>query len=315
MVKKSIYGVESNMKIAIMLSTYNGKRYLREQLDSIMNQDIDAQVVLYIRDDNSNDETEEIVSKYSKKMQINFWHRKNVGPAKSFWELFMNGDIQADYYAFCDQDDIWDANKLQKAIISLEKFENCAALWCSNCRLIDSSGKLLEEKMQKEKIELSLISQIVCGTIQGAAMVFNNRLREYVYNKNIEEFPMHDFVLITYALSCGRVIYDEEPSFSYRIHENNVVASGGKSLFSRLKSSYYRWFSKQHRYENSKFAERILIDNKEYLDEETIKYLNCVAHCKYNIINRYRILVNPLTKAQNKKAERSFKIRVLLGII
>ena len=80
-------------------------------------------------------------------------------------------------------------------------------------------------------------AQMVCGTTQGCAMLFNNKLRQYLINRNLSGKPMHDFVVMTYAIAIGKVIYDEEPSFGYRVHENNVVAKEGKGILKRTKLS------------------------------------------------------------------------------
>ena len=95
------------MKIAVLMSTYNGQKYLDEQLMSIADQTFSKMMTLYIRDDGSTDNTLKIIEKWKKKIDIVFFQGENVGPARSFWKLLMNSEIQADYYAFCDQDDIW----------------------------------------------------------------------------------------------------------------------------------------------------------------------------------------------------------------
>lgn len=303
------------MTIAVLMSTFNGHLYIDEQLKSIASQTLKNNIVLYVRDDGSTDDTIKIIERWKKKLNIIIYKGKNIGPAKSFWELFMNLDIQADYYAFCDQDDIWDIDKIERGVNSLKGHDNEAMLWCSNCRLIDGNDVVLEKQMYKESLQFSIVSQIVSGTIQGCAMLFNNCLRNYIYNKQITDFPMHDFVLITYAIAAGRVIYDETPAFSYRIHANNVVANRGKNRIQRTLGSINKWFSKEHIYENSSFAKQIFLDNEEYLDQETKSYINMVTHCKKNFINRIKIIKNPLSKTIYKDAERSYKIRVFLGII
>ena len=103
------------MIIAIMLSTYNGEKYIRKQLDSLVNQSYKAYMKVFVRDDGSTDNTLSILEEYIEKINLTIIKGENVGPGKSFWKLFMNQNINADYYAFCDQDDIWDSDKLKKA--------------------------------------------------------------------------------------------------------------------------------------------------------------------------------------------------------
>ena len=302
------------MKIAILMSTYNGHKYLNEQMDSLANQTLKDSMTIYVRDDGSSDDTIEIIEKWSKRIDIVLYKGKNVGPAKSFWELFMNPEIQADYYAFCDQDDVWDQDKLEKGIKALKK-EKEEALWCSNCRIINSNGKVILKEMNAHEPDFSIISQLVCGTTQGCAMLLNNALRGYITEKKIDEIPMHDFVVLTYAVAKGEVIYDECPSFSYRVHGSNVVAKEGKSILKKVCSTVNYWFSEQHRNEVSKFAQRVYTDNKNYIDEETQNFIKELLSSKTSIIRRIKVINNPRCDSDNKKGLRSFRIRTLLGVI
>ena len=302
------------MKIAILMSTYNGHRYLDEQMKSLESQTLKYNMTVYVRDDGSGDDTIKIIEKWGKKLDIVLYKGKNVGPAKSFWELFMNPDIQADYYAFCDQDDVWDQDKLEKGVEALKK-EKEEALWCSNCRIIDGNDKVILKEMNAHKPNFSIISQLVCGTTQGCAMVLNNALRKYISEKRIEEIPMHDFVVLTYAIAKGSVIYDKIPSFSYRVHDSNVVAKEGKCILKKICSTIEHWFSEKHRNEVSKFAKKLYIDNKNYMDKETQDFIKELLGSKNSIIQRIKLINNPRCDSDNKKGLRSFRIRTVLGVI
>lgn len=302
------------MKIAVLMSTYNGHKFLDKQLKSIAEQTLVDDLKLYIRDDGSSDDTFEIIEKWEEKIDIVLFKGKNVGPAKSFWILFMDDNIQADYYAFCDQDDIWDPDKIERGVKAIDKEEN-PALWCSNCRLINGDERLLKKLMMTKKPDLSITSQLVCGSVQGCAMVFNSKLRNYIVMKKPETFPMHDFVVLTYGIAIGKVIYDENPSFSYRLHENNVIAKEQKKFSVRKIESLKRWFSDEHKYEVSNFAKIFLKDNSKLIDSDTIEFIEDIINCKKKWKIRCKIIRSPLTSTQNKAALRSFKMRVILGII
>lgn len=302
------------MKVAVLMSTYNGHKYLAKQMESLAKQTLNNDMIIYIRDDGSTDDTLEIIEQWKSKLNIVLYKGKNIGPAYSFWKLFMNSEINADFYAFCDQDDLWDSNKIEKGVSALERQE-VEALWCTNCRIIDQNDNVIMDEMNNKSPSFSIISQMVCGTTQGCAMMFNDTLRKYIYSKNIREIPMHDFVVMTYAIAKGKVIYDDSPSFGYRIHANNVVANRGKTVFKHISDLLYNWFSKEHIYENSKYANKLLSDNKDFLDLQTIQYLESIIACKNSLKNRLEIVQHPLSLNINKKAERSFKIKVMLGII
>lgn len=302
------------MKIAILMSTYNGEKYLDEQLESIFNQNVNAKITLYIRDDGSIDSTIDIIYQWKQKLDIVLYQEENLGPAGSFWRLFALDEITADYYAFCDQDDIWDSNKLQVGVEALKNQET-EALWCSNCRIIDQHGRVLTEKMNEYQPEFTIISQFVCGTTQGCAMLLNDKLRKYILKNNIQKMPMHDFVVMTYAIAKGKVFYEDKPYFGYRVHENNVVAKEGKNLIRHIKSSLNKWFSKDHKNELSDYAEYFLRDNMDFLDEDTQNYINNLINSRNSFVYRLKLLFDERTKSQNKKAERSFKIRAILGVL
>lgn len=122
-------------KIHILLSTYNGEKYLKAQLDSIFEQTY-KNFVLFIRDDGSSDHTVEIIQNYRKQndfiaSRIRFVKGKNVGWQRSFW-LLLEQSKGAKYYAFCDQDDVWLPQKLEAAIDMLEKRTILAYIYYAN---------------------------------------------------------------------------------------------------------------------------------------------------------------------------------------
>ena len=104
-------------KVQVVISTYNGEKNIVRQLDSIFDQ-VDVNVSVYIRDDNSKDGTLEVIDSYIKKYpnkKIEVSKGENIGYAKSFWTALRDCE-EADYYAFADQDDIWFSDKLKKSI-------------------------------------------------------------------------------------------------------------------------------------------------------------------------------------------------------
>ena len=108
--------------IQVLMSTYNGEKYLREQIDSIMMQDCEkkgvAKLCLLVRDDGSEDRTTEILAEYARRYpeQISWYQGKNKGVIQSFFDLIKRSDDGVDYYAFADQDDYWLENKLRVGI-------------------------------------------------------------------------------------------------------------------------------------------------------------------------------------------------------
>ena len=101
-------------KIAVLLSSYNGEQFIKEQIDSVLNQK-ECKVSLLVRDDGSTDNTIKILENYVNKGNLNYYCGKNLKPAKSFLDLVKHSP-ECEFYAFCDQDDVWEEDKLISAI-------------------------------------------------------------------------------------------------------------------------------------------------------------------------------------------------------
>ena len=126
------------MKIAVLLSTFNGEKYLKEQIESILSQS-HKDLILYIRDDGSSDNTKIILDNYaSKDRRITIDYGRNIGYTRSFFEMLKV--VEADAYAFCDQDDLWMSDKLERANRILEK-TRVPTLWFSNVNICDENMK------------------------------------------------------------------------------------------------------------------------------------------------------------------------------
>lgn len=107
------------MKIAVLISTYNGEKYIRDQIESIMSQKVDAQIDIIVRDDGSTDKTKDILEEYSKQKKLKWYTGENLKPANSFFNLLIQNETY-DYYAFADQDDYWKNDKLRRAIEKIQ---------------------------------------------------------------------------------------------------------------------------------------------------------------------------------------------------
>lgn len=217
------------MKINVLMSTYNGEKYLKEQIDSILGQK-GVDVHLTIRDDGSNDDTIDIINDYVKTdTRVQFYKGVNLGPANSFMELlYQSGDYE--YYAFADQDDIWLEDKLLRAAEQLEGIKY-PCLYSSNQITVDSNGRQIE-KRYSEAPPTDLANTMICNRLAGCTMVLNRKLRDILIRDDIRPDPeflrlrMHDVWVAMIANCFGRVIYDPEAYILYRQHENNVVGAG-----------------------------------------------------------------------------------------
>ena len=215
-------------KVLVLMSTYNGERFLEEQLDSILSQE-DVNVSLLVRDDGSKDNTCQILSDYALKHQnIELKLCENVGFVKSFSELVKMAvtlDIDADYYAFADQDDIWMPQKLAMACSVLATKDNSKPnLFTSNSMQIDAEGRELELFHKGPEPKFRKGNVLVFGTEQGCSMVFNRKAVE-IYSEHEPSLTWHDRWLYHICYFLGSVTYDHQPLFYYRRHEKNALAN------------------------------------------------------------------------------------------
>ena len=109
--------------VTVLMSTYNGETYLKEQIDSILAQE-GIRVKLLVRDDGSKDSTQQILDDYSKRGLLEWYKGENLKSARSFMNLVDTVSLDADYYAFSDQDDFWEKDKLSRAIDMLNQFDD-----------------------------------------------------------------------------------------------------------------------------------------------------------------------------------------------
>ena len=228
-------------KIVVLMSTYNGEKYLRGQIDSVLNQDLDKRlpvgVEIFVRDDGSSDRSSEILKQYAERGELAFYTGENIGYKKSFWRLLADAP-QADYYAFCDQDDVWFSDKLYRAvkkIIIEEKRKTGPVLYISDNVLTDENLNPLKQKRIKHVIGFPYALIYSYGA--GCCQVFNSKAREvllkYDMEKDMETY--HDFLTQKIVALYGTIIYDARPSLYYRQHKMNAVGLRGFGICGKIR--------------------------------------------------------------------------------
>jgi glycosyltransferase involved in cell wall biosynthesis len=238
--------------VAVLLCTRNGDLFLEEQIDSIYAQD-HRNLAVWVSDDGSEDDTSLILRKYKELTRTNGFSIRS-GPQKgfvaNFHSLIYCPNIQADYYAYADQDDIWEPDKLSRAVAALENIPNdTPAVYCSRTRVVDKNGNDMNFSPLFKKPP-SFANALVQNVGGGNTMVMNNSARELLNAACNSTVVSHDwwaYILTTGA--GGTVIYDPYPSVKYRQHDNNMVGhnSDWKSRLVRLwwlmKGRFREWNS------------------------------------------------------------------------
>lgn len=222
--------------INILMSTYNGEKYLSEQIDSIINQ-TEKNWHLYIRDDGSTDQTINIIDRYTQKDQrITFVKNdgKNLGAMMSFFYLLETfGD--SEYIAFSDQDDVWYPNKLElclQTIQQAEKNDDSKTPIVVHCDLevVDSELKTITNSFWKyTNINVDLLDNNIhymalCNSITGCAMMFNHAAQHFAFP--LGNPRMHDsWIGLKTLANKGRVIALPQQLIKYRQHNSNVCGA------------------------------------------------------------------------------------------
>lgn len=211
------------MKLAVLMSTYNGERYIRQQIDSVLAQQCSCQIDLIVRDDGSSDSTHAILCEYADAGLLQWYSGENLRSAKSFLDLLKHCPGY-DFYAFADQDDHWYPEKLQKGLTLLQDVQG-PGMCFANARLVDSALQGLGRNVYNHVPRTDFFSLVCSGGILGCTMVFNRQLAQLLQDAPApEHLIMHDaYTAIVCAMHDGVIRYIPEPQMDYRQHSSNVV--------------------------------------------------------------------------------------------
>lgn len=206
------------------MSTYNGERYLLEQLESIRLQD-GVQVSLRIRDDGSTDGTIVMILAYMDQhpeFPIILDQGKNLGVLGSFMTLVTDSDGDSPWFAFADQDDVWFRDKLIRGIEALREQPDAllygAAFIPVNASLEPLSQPILDKRP-------GFANAIVENIATGCTEVFGTPMRKLALEADVSGACLHDWWFYLLATAMGTVVYDNTPCMYYRQHSANVIGS------------------------------------------------------------------------------------------
>lgn len=216
-------------KILVIMSTYNGEKYLKEQIESILNQK-DVEIFLLVRDDGSKDKTLDVLRIFMNRTDhVSVIAGTNLGYAGSFISLVYSAFEYKDinYFAFADQDDIWLEDKLISAIKILRTADaSKPLLYFSNALAVDENLKPLMECGGKEML-VKKSTQLVRYFMLGCTMVFNRNTVELLTKyPPTSKIYMHDVWLGLTCVFLGQVLYDPTYHIFYRQHSNNTEGVG-----------------------------------------------------------------------------------------
>lgn len=272
-----------NKKIDILMATYNGEKYLVEQLDSIINQTY-RNWNLLIRDDNSTDKTLEIIQNYHKKdkrIKILKDNKGNIGIVRNFEELLKSSE--SEFIMFSDQDDIWVENKLDMYLKMIEKIKNKGFMIHSDAILFDKnkSNILKDTFISKKAINRGLENVFFNYFVQGATILISKEIKNFILPFPKEVYLHDRYIHLISELFFERIFVNKALIY-YRQHGDNQI--GAKNTIRELLSK--RYFDERDRQLIKVIYNKygsLLTEDKKKLIEEYFK----ITDIKKNRFNRF----------------------------
>lgn len=231
------------MRVAILMATYNGERFVEEQLRSLMAQS-HKDFKVFVRDDNSSDATRSIVSQLAvsdARIELLSEH-DNLGVTQNFFRLLEKAGSDFDAYAFCDQDDHWLPEKLADAVQALEAASDASTPQLYFARLAIVNERLEALGYSPIPEVLSFWNAVAQNVVTGCTAVINRSARELILRSHYTDTRLwsHDWWLYLVLSRFGRLLYNPKAGILYRQHELNLMGSKQNRLaqfFHRLTSA------------------------------------------------------------------------------
>lgn len=307
-------------KVQVLLSAYNGEQYISEQIQSILNQTYPF-ISILIRDDGSTDQTVEVLEELMNihPHKIKLIKGPNVGVVSSFFELLRSADAEADYYCFCDQDDVWLDHKVEHAITRLD-----SSIHTDVPAMVFTSTYLTDDELNRKGTwpkppaqEPSFFNALYENIAIGATITMNQSARNlFIYSQSVDsqKVLMHDWWFYLLISAFGTVIFDNTPSMLYRQHSNNVVG-GSNSIVGKLKSkwaSFKRHTGKDLLHRQAREFDRIYGSRLTDIQKEQLELFLAP---RTRFIDKLHYARKSKLYRQSKAESLLFKLFILIGFI
>lgn len=311
------------MKIQVLMSTYNGQKHVREQLDSILTQTMQTksgcELELVVRDDGSRDETCQILAEYEEKYDnVQIYREKNVGVIASFFDLIQKVGEDVDFIALSDQDDVWMPDKLECAVDCLSKdTTGRPLLYCGKPMLTDEELNPIPSIMYGDHVRPSFGNAMIENICAGCTAVLNRKLIELVQVGTPAFTVMHDWWIYLIASCFGKVFFDPVPHMYYRQHGDNTVGVQMNywnefiARIKRFRSNRYNIHKQLDSFEKS--CEKISKETTEVIPTENKELIKQMLMAKDQIGMRIKLVKTPQVYRQRKGDNFIFSMILLTG--
>ena len=214
----------TDKKVQILLSTYNGERYLRAQLDSFVAQTIFQNVSVLIRDDGSTDGTATILQEYKRKYGFCVEYGSNIGTTRSYLWLLEHSNDACEFFAFSDQDDVWLPEKLEKEVTEIQTMDS------TRPRLVSTHSEIVDRNLSHQGLSISVANGVsffnamVQNVCPGHTQLLDRKLRDAVQKTTEPDtILVVDWWVYLVASGLGNVKILPEVTVLHRQHGNNTV--------------------------------------------------------------------------------------------
>ncbi len=295
-------------RVEVLMSTYNGARYLPEMLASVYGQE-GVEVSLRVRDDGSTDGTCSLLEAENEAGRLRWSDGERLGPARSFMRLLRDADPEAGLYAFADQDDVWLPDKLLTAAEAIGDAQGPALYFCQT-RLVDERLNPLPQIPIHPRLTFG--EALVYQFVGGCTMVFNAELRRIVNLYEPEYLRMHDMWVYLVALAVGaKVVFDPVAHILYRQHGGNAVGQKA-SLISQWRERLSRIRKGEHI--RLRTACELLRGYGEAMTPSNRALTEAVVSSRRSLRVRLSLLCSPRLTPANKTVNITSRLAILSGM-
>lgn len=295
-------------KILVVMATYNGEKYLAEQLESIFLQE-NIKIEILVRDDGSSDGTRKLLDRYQSERKLQWYTGEHLNVAKGYFDLMKKAaDMEFDYIAFADQDDVWDADKLYIAVKMLEQVKNdVPALYYCGQRLVDGELNFIGDHELNNKRRLT--TRFILSDFAGCTGVFNRALLNEVVKYEPRYMLMHDTWILKVCLCLGgKVFVDTKPHMSYRQHGGNTVGLG-RSLPAYLRQ--VKQYLNEYKVEAQ--MQELLTGYSDKMTAEYKELVELVCTYRSSFSAKKKLLDKKRINFYNKGLNLTYDLKVLLN--
>ncbi len=305
--------------VHVLLSTFNGAEYLREQLDSLLSQDY-PHFSVHVRDDGSTDQTADIIREYAKKAPIGFHvsFGQNLGFNESFRKLLELEASEDDFFAFCDQDDVWANDKISRAVEMLSKSKHPeTALYFGRLCYVDRNLKKIALSDIPRYLDFN--NAVVENVVPGCTIVMGGGVRNYLLRAPASAMSSHDWWAYLCASAFGVVIYDSSTRIRYRRHGTNTSPwqhSPTSVVVTRAQEFLNRWRSRKIGFKSLQQAVRFIRIYREELSDDQASIVGELIDLRppsSTVVSRFRYARKPKVHRNKRFDDLVMRAMIVLG--